>query len=231
MKITAIIPARSGSKGIPHKNIKIYKNLPLLVHSINIAKECKYINEIIVSTDSEKYKKIAEKNGAVVPYIRPIEISNDLSTDIEFLKYHINWCNKNNNNLPDLIVQLRPTYPNRNIFHLNNTIKIMIDNFKEYDSLRTVIKFDKSPFKMYRIKNNILGPLFNKIDNIKEPYNRCRQDLPETYLHNGYIDIIKTGTIINKGSVTGDKIFPYIMDNNEINDIDTTEDWIKSLKV
>jgi CMP-N,N'-diacetyllegionaminic acid synthase len=229
MNIIAIIPARSGSKGIPNKNIKIYKKYPLIFHSINIAKKCKYINEVIVSTDSEEYKLIAEKYGAIVPYIRPKSISDDLSTDYEFVKYHLDWCNLHNIKNPDLIVQLRPTYPNRNIIHLNNSIKIMINKYKEYDSLRSVIKFEKSPFKMYLINENKLEPLFNNINNIEEPYNKCRQVLPDTYLHNGYIDIIKTYTVINKESVTGDKIYPYIMNSEEINDIDTVEDWKKSL--
>ena len=229
MYIIAIIPARSGSKGIVNKNIKIYKNYPLLVHSINIAKECKYINEIFVSTDSKEYKLISEKYGAEVPYIRPIKISDDLSTDYEFIKYHLDWTKLNNKKLPDLIVQLRPTYPNRNIVHLNNSIELMIRKYKEYDSLRSVIKFNKSPYKMYKIEKNILEPLFNNIGDIEEPYNKCRQVLPETYLHNGYIDIIKTSTIINKESVTGDKIYPYIMNSDELNDIDTVKDWIKSL--
>ena len=75
MKIIALIPARSGSKGIPHKNIKLYKNKPLLVHSIDIAKESKYISDIYVTTDSEEYSNIAKQNGANVPFIRPEYIS------------------------------------------------------------------------------------------------------------------------------------------------------------
>ena len=229
MNIIAIIPARSGSKGIIDKNIKIYKKYPLIYHSINIAKKCKYINEIIVSTDSEEYKQIAEKYGAIVPYIRPKSISDDLSTDYEFVKYHLDWCKLNNKKIPDLLVQLRPTYPNRNISHLNNSIEIMIKNYNDYDSLRSVIKFEKSPFKMYLINENTLEPLFNEINNIREPYNKCRQILPQTYLHNGYIDIIKSSTIINKKTITGDKIYPYLMDTKEDCDIDTNDDWEKSL--
>lgn len=229
MYILAIIPARSGSKGIKNKNIKIYNDKPLLVHSIDIAIESKYISEVIVSTNSSEYKKIAESHGALVPYLRPEEISLDLSTDFEYLKYHIDWCISNGKKIPDLIVQLRPTYPNRNIKILNETINIMINNYDKYDSLRTVVKFEKSPFKMYRIKDDNLIPLFKKIDDIDEPYNQCRQILPDTYLHNGYIDIIKSDIINKYNSVTGNKIYPYIMNTEETNDIDTLEDWNKSL--
>ena len=81
LRIIALIPARSGSKGLPHKNIKDYEDIPLLVHSINIAKQCDYINDIVVTTDSEEYKIIAEKYGANCPFLRPTEISDDLSND------------------------------------------------------------------------------------------------------------------------------------------------------
>lgn len=229
MKIIAIIPARSGSKGIPDKNIKIYKSLPLIAHSIKLAINCQLINEIIVSTDSEKYKKIAEKYGAKVPYIRPDNISDDLSTDYDFIKYHIDWCIEYKKKIPDIIVQLRPTYPNRKLSILSEAIKIFINNYNNYDSLRSVIKFEKSPFKMYTINNKILKPLFNNIGNIIEPYNQCRQALPDCYLHNGCIDIIKTSVILIKKSITGDKIYPYIMPENETHDIDTINDWNKSI--
>lgn len=226
--VVALIPARSGSKGIPNKNIKHYKNIPLICHSINIAKESKYINDIIVSTDSELYKEISEKNGARCPFIRPSNISGDLSTDYEFIKHYIQWLQLNSGkNMPKLIVQLRPTYPNRDIKHLDECIRIMIEN-KEYTSLRTVVPFDKSPFKMYTSEQNKLVPLFEEVNKLSEPYNRCRQELPETFLHNGYIDIIRIESFIKYKSITGPNIYAYIMDKNETDDIDYIQDWIKS---
>jgi CMP-N,N'-diacetyllegionaminic acid synthase len=227
MIIHSIIPCRSGSKGILNKNIKIYKNKPLISHSIELSLKCNYINKTIISTDSKEYGEIGEKYGGLLLYIRPIEISLDLSTDYEFINYHINWLKENNEEIPDYIIQLRPTYPNRKIEILNKCIELMINN-KEYDSLRTVVKIDKSPYKMYNIENNKLIPLFTKYKDFNEPYNLPRQELPECYLHNGYIDIIKTSTIINKKSITGDLIYPYIMDSVETYDIDTHEDWEKS---
>tara|TARA_B100001123_G_C15181667_1_gene975595 strand:+ start:377 stop:1090 length:714 start_codon:yes stop_codon:yes gene_type:complete len=228
LKIVALIPARSGSKGIPHKNIKGYHNLPLITHSINIAKKSSYITDIVVSTDSKEYKEICEKNGAKCPFLRPPEISGDLSTDYEFIKHYVEWMQKNDNeNIPDLIVQLRPTYPNRRIFDLDKCIRIMIEN-EEYTSLRTVIPYEKSPYKMYLTKDNVLKPLFEEVNGLNEPYNRCRQDLPTTYLHNGCIDVIRTSSFIKYNSITGPKIYAYIMDKEEVNDIDSLEDWEKS---
>ena len=229
INILAIIPARSGSKGIKNKNVKIFNNKPLIHWSIKNAIESKYINRVICSTDCKKIQNIAKQSGAETPFLRPKEISQDLSTDYEFIKHCIDYLFKHENYKPDIIIQLRPTYPTRKTEILDKTIKLFIDNYNNYDSLRTVIQFDKSPFKMYTIKNDILKPLFKKINNIDEPYNRCRQELPETFIHNGYIDIIKYDTIISKKSVTGDKILPYIM-NKEYHDIDTIEDWNKAEK-
>ncbi len=228
LKIVALIPARSGSKGIPHKNIKDYCNIPLICHSINIAKESSFITDIIVTTDSEEYKKIVIENGAKCPFLRPKNLSHDLSTDYDFIKHYIQWTQVcDTENLPDIIVQLRPTYPNRSIIDLNNCIQIMIEN-NEYTSLRTVIPNTKTPYKMYLTEKNVLKPLFEEVNGLNEPYNRCRQDLPDTYLHNGCIDIIRVSSFLKYNSITGPKIYAYIMDKEEVNDIDSLEDWNES---
>lgn len=226
MNILAIIPARSGSKGIKDKNIKNFKGHPMMAWSIKQAIQCKYINKVIVSTDSELYKKIALQYGAEVPFLRPKEISGDLSTDYECIKHCLDNLDSYK---PDIIIQLRPTYPTRNLKILNKTIELFLENRINYDSLRTVIPFQKSPMKMYNIENNILNPLFPVYKNIIEPFNRCRQELPQCYLHNGYIDILNAHIINKYHSVTGPKIYPYIMDMDEINDIDSLEDLEKAL--
>jgi N-acylneuraminate cytidylyltransferase len=83
---------------------------------------------------------------------------------------------------------------------------------------------------MYTINNDILIPTYQQYKDIKEPHNQVRQILPETYLHNGCIDIVKTSTIIDKKSICGTKIYPYIMNKNDNNDIDTPSDWNASIK-
>jgi CMP-N-acetylneuraminic acid synthetase len=229
MKILCIIPARSGSKGIKNKNIKMLNGKPLLCWSILQAQKCKFNMKIVVSTDSEKYKNIAEEYGAEVPFLRPKDISGDLSTDYEFLKHCVDWFKKNEKYNPDLIIQLRPTQPNRKIEDIDKAIELFIKEFDNYDSLRSVIPIKKSCFKMYLLKDNKLNPIFKNYKDIKEPYNQCRQILPTTYLHNGYIDILKT-EILNNNTISGNKILPYIMKDNDNIDIDFIDDWNKSEK-
>ena len=225
MYVLALIPARGGSKGIKMKNIKEFRGKPLIYWSIKLALDCKVVNRVIVSTDNENIKRVAEECGADVPFLRPKEISGDLSTDYEFIKHCLDYLKENGEDEPDIIVQLRPTYPTRKLDILNETLDIFIKNLDNYDSLRTVYEMEKSPYKMYNIEDGELKPLFKEVKGIKEPYNQCRQLLPKTYIHNGYIDLIKTEIVEKKGSITGDRIYPYLMSKEEYHDIDTEEDW------
>ena len=227
MKIVALIGARSGSS-LKDKNIKTYNGKPLLIHSIEQAEESKYISEVYVSTNSKNYARIVEKYTDANIVIRPIELSGDYSTDYEYFKHFLDQLKKDS--IPDLIVQLRPTYPNRDVDIIDKAIHYFMENSLNFDSLRSVIPLDKSAFKMYTISlDKQLEPFTNNNIKINEPFNQARQLLPRTYLHNGYIDIIKTSTIMELESISGNKILPFIMSENEDDDIDTINDWNKSL--
>ena len=227
IRILCIIPARSGSKGLPHKNIKDYRGKPLLAWSIEQAQLCRYDMKIVVSTDSKEYADIAMKYGAEAPFLRPLEISGDLSTDYECMKHSVEWLKQNQQYYPDIVLQLRPTSPLRNVEDINNAIGLFLENRENYDSLRSVIEFEKSPYKMYNVKENTLMPLFKKVNDIDEPYNQCRQILPKCYLHNGYIDIFNT-SILERETIIGEKIYPYVMNKEEDLDIDTNDDLEKA---
>jgi CMP-N-acetylneuraminic acid synthetase len=195
-----------------------------MAHRINVALQSKYIKEVYVSTDSEEYNEIAIKYGAKITPIRPKEISDDLSPDIDTFKHFLKMY-KNKTEIPDIIVHLRPTYPNRTLELLDDTIEYFINNYEYYDSLRTIVPFKKTPYKMYYINNNNLIPFLKEHNTLKEPYNQARQNFPETYLHNGCIDIVKSNIIMNYDLLSGEYILPYIMDEDEINDIDDYNDF------
>ena len=240
LKILCIIPARSGSKGVPNKNIKLFRGQPLLSWSIqqSLALHKKFNMRTIVSTDSQDYASIAKEYGAEVPFLRPESISGDYATDLECFQHSLEWLENNEQYIPDIILHLRPTQPLREISLIETCLHIFIKNVESYDSLRTVIPIEKSPFKMYMIedkmenkkhsseknKHEYLVPIMQNYKNIYEPYNQVRQILPPCYLHNGYIDIIKIDTI-KKNSVSGKNIYPYIMNSEDNIDIDTLEDW------
>lgn len=225
MLIYFLIPARGGSKGILKKNIKLFGGKPLIRWSIEQSKSSKYFSRVFVSTDDLEIQKISIESGAECPFLRPTEISDDLSTDYEFMEHFIHYLENNNIELPNLIVQMRPTYPTRKVNIIDDIIEKFLKNYDNFDSIRTVIENDKTPYKMYNLVNDELIPLFNEVSNIKEPYNQPRQILPKTYLHNGYLDVIKVSTIKEKKTITG-KILSFIMNKEDIDDIDTIEDWI-----
>ncbi len=228
MKILCLIPARSGSKGLPDKNIKIMIDKPLMAWSIEQAKNTEYYKrgdmKIVVSTDSKKYKDIGLKWGAQVPFLRPKELSKDNSTDLMFIKHALHWLNENEKYKPDYILHLRPTQPCREKGLIDDCLNKFIGS--KFDSLRTVITTEKTPYKMYTKTENELIPLFNNVNGLCEPYNIGRQYLPKTYLHNGYVDIIKSD-LLKTGRLSG-KILAYEMRECDNIDIDTEEDWEKA---
>lgn len=231
-KIVALVLARSGSKGIIDKNIKLYKGIPLLAHSIKIGVECPYISDVYLSTDSAEYLEIGALYGAKKMDLRSREIADDLSPDSDAFHHFLQWYFREYGGVyPDIIVQLRPTYPNRSLSVLNDCIERFLSEYETYDSLRTVIKLDKTPYKMYYIREGVLIPYFaaDRDPRFKEPFNQARQNFPDTYLHNGCIDIVKTSIILGGNDViSGTRIMPYIMNDDEVDDIDTLNDFIKS---
>jgi len=226
--IHCLIPARSGSKGLPNKNIKLLTSKHLIGYSIELALQSPLISKVVVSTDSPYYAEIAKEYGAEVPFLRPADISQDKSTDLEFMKHYLLQCQINSWQYPDAILHLRPTYPCRNIVDLEACITTFIKNWSEYDSIRSVIVSPKTPYKMYRITDQKLVPLYSTVDGINEPYNQARQVLPKTYMHNGCYDIVKSEVIMKYHSMSGQRIYPFVMKDDEQMDIDTEEDFKKA---
>jgi len=224
--IVAIIPARGGSVGIPRKNILPYFDKPLIYWSIQQALRSKYIHRVYVTTDDEDIQKIAIECGALAPFLRPKEISGNFAVDFEFMEHFLVWSKENNEKIPDLLVQLRPTSPNRTTENIDDCISKFLPVINYFDCIRSVSLTSKTPYKTYTIDeySNELVPLFRSLPNIKEPINSPRQILPTTYIHNGYIDVIKSTTILQKQSITGDRIYPYVMDSKDLDDIDTPDD-------
>ena len=165
---------------------------------------------------------MAIKYGAEVPFLRPKRISRDLSLDYDFILHAINKLKKKNY-IPDFIVLLRPTTPDRNIMLIDKAIKIFIKKFDPIDSLRSVSYFNQPVEKFYYLnKNFFLTGYFDKKFR-GEYHNLPRQKFRKSLLPNGYIDIIKTDYIINnKNIVYGKKILPFI--TKRTRDIDSRGD-------
>ncbi len=218
-EILALIPARSGSKSIPHKNIRPFAGKPLLVHSIEQAKACPTIQRVIVSTDSEAYAELARQHGAEVPFLRPAEISGDASTDLEVFQHALRWLVAHEGRAPALCVHLRPTHPNRRVADITAAIDLLVAQ-PEWDSVRSVVPAPEPPFKMwFRRADGELSPVVTT--DLPEAHSRPRQTLPPAFLQNASIDVIRSRTILENNSIAGARIGSLLLD--EFHDIDTTE--------
>ena len=218
----AIIPARSGSKGVINKNIKLLGDKHLIAYSILAAKMIPEIERVIVSTDSKEYADISRSYGAEVPFLRPAKISTDYSTDFDVFKHVLNWFDKNENIIPKLLIHLRPTTPLRNPDILNEAINFFKKHKNNASSMRSGHLAPESPFKWFmKDKNNFFKAIRN--DMSSEELNLPRQSFPDVYVPNGYIDIIKSSTIINSNTLHGNKML--VFESPFCAEIDTENDF------
>lgn len=219
-EILAIIPARSGSKSVINKNIRLINNKPMMAYSIEHAKASKYINRIIVSTDSEEYAAIAREYGAETPFIRPAEFATDTALDIDVFKHALTYLKEKEGYEPDIVVQLRPTYPYRDPKDIDTMIEFMLED-PTTDAVRSVMLNEVVPHKMWFMgENNEITPI---LTDIEEAYNMPRQQLPKTYYQNGNVDILRPCNIFKYNSMTGKKIKGFEM--HEMYDVDTEDDF------
>jgi len=219
--IIAVIPARSGSKGIPDKNIRPLDGAPLLAYSIAVSKLSKKIERVIVSTDSKHYASIAQKFGAEVPFLRPKEISGDNNTDYECFKHLLNWLEQSEGSYPEYLVHLRPTTPLREVYVIDQAIEYMIKH-PDATALRSMHKTHLTPYKMFKLNGGYAAP-FLKYKNIKEFYNLSRQEFEDAYIPNGHVDIVRPEIILKTRFLHGNRM--KIWETDLIPDIDVLEDF------
>lgn len=221
-QILAVIPARGGSKSIPQKNIALLCGKPLIVYSIESARQSRYINRVIVSTDDKEIAAVAKVAGAEVPFLRPREISQDLTPDLPVFEHCLAWLKENAGYVPDIIVHLRPTGPLRTAAEIDEAIELL-ENYPEADSVRSVEEPPKPPYKMWKPELAYIRPFVEDLPGLKDAHTAPRQMLPKVYQTTADIGIFRIGTILNKKSIIGDKVLPYYLKRPTI-DIDTKFD-------
>ncbi|XQP54976.1 MAG: cytidylyltransferase domain-containing protein [Mycoplasmoidaceae bacterium] len=212
-KILALIPARGGSKTIKYKNIRIVDKQPLIYYTIKAAKQCDFIDDIIVSTDSNRIARQAIKCGASVPFLRPANLATDISPTIDCVIYTINKL-KSIGKKYDILILLQPTSPLRSSSDILNAFLLFIKNKQD---LLSINQININPL-LYRTKiNDNLYRIINKSSTCR------RQDLPTYYKVNGaiYINWIKT---LTSSTSLNDNPIGYVMPSHASIDIDTMDD-------
>jgi N-acylneuraminate cytidylyltransferase len=227
-EILALIPARGGSKGIPRKNIRDFAGYPLIAWSIAAGLQSELVTRVIVSTDDGEIAAVAREFGAETPFLRPAEFAQDNTTDLPVFEHALAWLKENEGYVPDVVVQLRPTSPIRPRGLVDAAVRILLAH-KDADCVRGVVSAGQNPYKMWRLPEGENAPMQNllDVDGIAEPYNAPRQSLPPVYWQTGHIDAIRTTSILEKKSLTGDVIYPLVIDSRYTVDIDNLQDWAR----
>ena len=217
-RILAIIPARGGSKGIPHKNIINLCGKPLIAYSIEAAKQSTYIDTVIVSTDDVDIQQISEEYGASVPFLRDAQIASDEATTISVVVDAVERL-KEKEQIFDAVVLLQPTSPLRTTEEIDVAIDVFFQN--EMKGVVSVNVADVSPFLLRTIKGSQLQRIISESSTIR------RQDMPTYYEVNGAIYINAISDITESLSFNDNPI-PYIMNREHSVDIDTWDDLEKA---
>ena len=219
-EILALIPARSGSKSIKNKNIRLFRGKPLLAYSVLQGLNAETVNRVVVSTDSAEYAELARAYGADVPFLRPAEISGDLSTDLEVFQHALRWLDEHQGYRPQVCVHLRPTYPTRTVADIDAAVRLLLER-DDADSVRSVTTAPLTPYKMWWMSGDgFLRPIIEH--GAPEPYNFPRQSLPGVHIQNAAVDVVWSEVIL-RGSMTGAKIRGYEMPS--FHDIDGWTDF------
>jgi CMP-N,N'-diacetyllegionaminic acid synthase len=223
LKVLSIITARSGSKGIPGKNIKLLGNHPLISYSIISALESDLISKVIVSTDSEEIAEIAIKYGADVPYNRPSELAQDSTPTLPVVQDVLNYFKKQRQEF-DAVCLLQPTSPFRPSGFVNECIQNFITS--DADSFISVLKVphEYNPHWAFEPDSENLLKIATGETNIIPR----RQELPIAYYRDGSVYITKTDFIENKNKLVGGKI-AFLESNPDFYcNLDELSDWVKA---
>ena len=219
MKILYLIPARGGSKGVPGKNIKELGGMPLIAHSIGHALAVAPAEDVVVSTDSEEIKSVAEKYGANVPFLRPEALATDTAGSREMMLHAVDFFAREGREY-DTIVLLQPTSPLRDPQDIERAIEL----FRE-----------RRPDMVVSVSEAVSNPYYNAFEPDKEGYLKIskgeggitrRQDAPKVWEFNGAIYVIDVAALQERKLAQFQRILPYPTSPETSQDIDTEIDFL-----
>lgn len=200
--ILAIIPARRGSKSIPNKNLAMLAGKPLIGHTIAQARESRYIDRVIVSSDSNALLRVAKRYGAET-IRRPKHMAKDNAKMDDAIRHALLRLRKERYE-PDFVVILQPTSPLRKVTTVDRAVSSFIDNAKQFDSLAPLCPIEP---KVGHIKNGRYAP-FSKM-------NMQRQELVPLYRECGTVFVFKPGRIAKRQPLYGARILPFVIDDQK----------------
>jgi CMP-N,N'-diacetyllegionaminic acid synthase len=226
VKTVAFIPARSGSKRLPHKNIRQLSGHPLLAYSIRSAIDSGVFDAVICATDDERYADIARHYGAEVPMLRPTDISEDKSPDIDWVEWMLKALKIQGRRF-DAFSILRPTSP----FRKTGTIQRAWAQFvaaQGIDSLRAVEKCKQHPGKMWVVNGDRMVPLMPLLPAGQPWHSSQYAALPPVYVQNASLEIAWTRVVFDGRTIAGNVLAPFFTTDEEGLDVNEEFDWWKA---
>jgi len=221
MEILGIIPARGGSKRVPDKNIRPLTGYPLISYMISAGKKSKYINRLIVSTDSKSIAEASETAGAEIPFLRPGELAEDTTGSVEVIEHALTYLKEEEGYQPDLVILLQATSPLCEDEDIDNAFDLYFKNKDRFDSVISFKKVKEHPEFMYSIKND--GTISRAFKDMKKASRT--QDAQEFYYPNGAIYIFEPEVIFKEKSFYTEKTGMYVMPAERSLDIDEEIDF------
>lgn len=217
MRILVVIPARGGSKGIPHKNIKLLNGKPLIHYTIDVARAIVGDDDICVSTDDTEIIQCVEQTGLKVPFVRPAELATDTAGTYEVLLHALNFYEKQGR-MYDVVLLLQNTSP----FRTANQVKEALSLYREnVDMVVSVKECAANPYYCVFEENSEGYLHICKGDgNITR-----RQDAPKVYEYNGAIYVINPASLKAMPLNKFIRRIKYVMDEQSSLDLDTMADW------
>lgn len=206
--VLALIPARAGSKGVPNKNIRTLGGHSLLAWSIASCRKATAVNRVIVSTDSAQYAETAKKLGAEAPFLRPPEISGDRATDYDFIVHALDALAARGEE-PDYIVHIRPTTPLRDPRLIDAAVRAFVDA-RHATALRSVHKMAESAYKSFELAPGGQLKRLGSDSTALDAANNARQGFSDTFVANGYVDVLSRAFIRKARLIHGDHVMPFV---------------------
>ena len=216
-KVLALIPARGGSRRLPGKNLLKLCGEPITVWSIKAAQQSKYVDRIVVSTDSDEIAEVARAAGADVPFMRPNYLASDTASSLDVVKHALNELNQKGQ-CYEFIVLLQPTSPLRTSKHIDESFELL--QSKDADAIVGVTELDHPIELTNRLPDDLSMKGFFTTDS-----HLRSQDFPKRYRVNGAIYLVRVESLIKENTIfLSDRIYAYKMDREVSVDIDTPYD-------
>ena len=225
MKVLAVITARSGSKGLPGKNLRLLNGRPLIGHTIDTARASRAFDRVIVSTDDEAIAAGARFLRAEVPFMRPAELAQDETPHLPVLQHAVQWLRENERYEPDAVMLLQPTSPLRTVTHIRESTALLERSGADSVVSVSEVPAHFNPMRTLRVDADGFATLYVTGEPVRRRINR-RQDMPTAWTMNGAIYLFRTFVLdASEPSLYGERTAAYVMAHEFGISIDSLDDW------